>query len=423
MIDEDGRMVFAAVREAPSRVANFTVGKDGKLVCADDDDPVEIGGEFRAEHHNQGLVRALEDQFHLPRLPLARSPWNDWEPADVPKGPLVVKGKLVDLNGKPLAGARLSVEKYTRNREKNVTSGPSGEFSITLDEVRAFDTLTVESPDFATRVFTFHFGKKIKNRYSGDVFLHIEPTGLIPEPLCMGPGVEVNGRVVRDGKPVTGVTIGLKYLNYALDHPLEKLETKTDARGTFRFPHVLPETNFWAYAKVGSVENQGAAIPLPVHTTKEGSAVDVGELHVQKGRTLAGRVVFTDGKSPPHGMYLVASCPRAEGSLKFELDDTGRFAFAGLPEGPVEVSAFIARKFQPLGYRLSPTNKCLHPQFPVRLVGQLDRDIDDLTILFEPSEIPEQHPRVDVDPAVLADFNDAQAGPITGVPPKDYPPK
>ena len=112
-----------------------------------------------------------------------------------------------------------------------------------------------------------------------------------------------------------------------------------------------------------------------------------------------------------------------EGYRKFELDNTGRFRFTGLPEGPVEVSVDIAGDFQPRGYRFSPTNKCLDPRFPTRVVGQLDRDIDDLTILFEPSEIPEQHPRVDVDPAVFADFNDAQAGPITGVPPKDYPPK
>ena len=229
VIDEGGRMVFATVRDNPFNATNFTVAKDGKLVHTDDDDMVEIGGEFRAEHNNRGLVSALEDQFGLPRSPLAGIPWRDWEPADVPKGPLVVKGKLVDLNGKPVAGAKLSVERYRNNSEKNVNSGPSGEFSITLDEVRAFDRLTVESPDFATRVFTFYFDKTIKNAYSGDVILHIEPTGLIPEPLCMGPGVEVKGRVVRDGMPVAGVLIGLKYLDILRDHPLEELETKTDA--------------------------------------------------------------------------------------------------------------------------------------------------------------------------------------------------
>ena len=28
-----------------------------------------------------------------------------------------------------------------------------------------------------------------------------------------------------------------------------------------------------------------------------------------------------------------------------------------------------------------------------------------------------------IDPSIKADFNDAKAGPITGVPPADYPPK
>jgi hypothetical protein len=46
-----------------------------------------------------------------------------------------------------------------------------------------------------------------------------------------------------------------------------------------------------------------------------------------------------------------------------------------------------------------------------------------LTILLEPGEQRElglltAH---EMDPTVLADFNDAKAGPITGVPPAGYP--
>jgi hypothetical protein len=72
---------------------------------------------------------------------------------------------------------------------------------------------------------------------------------------------------------------------------------------------------------------------------------------------------------------------------------------------------------------LSPKNKCLNPMHPDELVGQLDHDITDLTILIEPYDPSRPRDRLRVDPAMLADFNDAKAGPITGVPPGDYLPK
>ena len=74
-------------------------------------------------------------------------------------------------------------------------------------------------------------------------------------------------------------------------------------------------------------------------------------------------------------------------------------------------------------YQVSAKNKCRNPHLLDVLEGQLDRDITDLTILLEPGQdagVGRIHvDRVDrVDPAVLADFNDAKAGPITGVPPR-----
>ena len=121
-------------------------------------------------------------------------------------------------------------------------------------------------------------------------------------------------------------------------------------------------------------------------------------------------------------MILVVSSPNAGGSLRLELNDTGRFTFKGLPDGLVSVRAFFHGKLQPLDYRLSPANRCLDPQIPTRLLGQLDRDIADLTILFEAGEQSQQDIPI-VDAAVVADFNDAKAGPITGVPPGAYPPR
>ena len=69
------------------------------------------------------------------------------------------------------------------------------------------------------------------------------------------------------------------------------------------------------------------------------------------------------------------------------------------------------------GYRLSVRNKCLDPLNPFRLIGKLDRDIDNLTILFEPGEEPEAN----YDPGPAADFKEARSGTIAGAPPGSVP--
>ncbi len=110
--------------------------------------------------------------------------------------------------------------------------------------------------------------------------------------------------------------------------------------------------------------------------------------------------------------------------LSSSLNEDGRFEVTGLPDG--SVSVFImqmddmgVQSTTLPGYRLSRKNKCLDPNFPDRLRGMVDRDITDLTILLEPGETPKRVP--EVAPALPADFNFAKAGPITGVPPGDFP--
>ena len=69
------------------------------------------------------------------------------------------------------------------------------------------------------------------------------------------------------------------------------------------------------------------------------------------------------------------------------------------------------------GYRLSASNKCLDPTFPDRLQGMIKDDITNLTILLDPGDAPEAASIIPygIDPARVADFEEAKAGPITGV--------
>ena len=101
------------------------------------------------------------------------------------------------------------------------------------------------------------------------------------------------------------------------------------------------------------------------------------------------------------------------------LNEQGHFQIHGLPDGIVFISMTYPSGPAVPAYRLSSKNKCLDPRRCLHLVGRITGDIRDLTILLEPGPPPESEiPDDDLDPAIVADYNDATFGPITGVPPQ-----
>jgi hypothetical protein len=230
----------------------------------------------------------------------------------------------------------------------------------------------------------------------------------------MGRGTVITGRIVRDAKPVPGVTVGLWRDVHGYDSLLGSPEVTTDADGRFRFPHAPVDSGCWLYVPPGNLEQAGVVPPRPLRTRAEDSTIDLGDIAVQHGRTVSGRVIFADGKPLP-AAEVVASADHAVGALRTKPDRSGRFTLVGLPEGQVKVCVYFpeAKSYAPAGYRVSARNKCLDPLNPWRLVGRIDQDMADLTILFEPGE----QPAPNFAPDLQAVFKESQAGPITGVPP------
>jgi RNA polymerase sigma factor (sigma-70 family) len=426
VIDKTGRMVLAIMADF-GNPASYTLDADGGLVyeaagAADDDD------DFVRKYTTAVVTRALEDALGLRRsigvlpTPKKKAPEPLPERAPAPKAPLVVKGRVVDVEGRPITGAEVENE---LGHMKKLKTGPAGDFSYVLTDVRGSVEVTVAATGMATRRFQFRFpdGDKLPARVPEP--LPITLSGLIPDPLRMSPGATVTGRLVRDGKPAAGVTVVLDCAGQHEHHPVfRKVEATTDRNGEFRLPHALPATEFWVKGKLGTVQDHGVVIPVRIRTGDDGSTLDAGVLDVQSGRTLAGRVIIlSDGKAPALNAKLFAVSANAGWQLEWKLDDRGRFEFKGLPDG--EVSLTLSNEggeSAPLRYGFSPKNKCRDPD-ALWLTGQLDHDILDLTILLEPTKEPEGRIKLNRDDTAIADFNDAKAGPITGVPPGDYPPK
>ena len=136
---------------------------------------------------------------------------------------------------------------------------------------------------------------------------------MVPAPLKLGAGAVVTGRVLRDGKPVAGVSMGLLQMTRGGDDYLGELTVMTDNQGRFRFDHAFTDQEFSAHTVTGSLANHGAITPRMFRTGADGSAIDLGEFEVKRGRRLAGRVVFADGKAIPSGprSWLHANTHRA----------------------------------------------------------------------------------------------------------------
>jgi hypothetical protein len=434
VIDKNGRVNLALVGQSGARILAWRVAKDGTL-STPVEDWVYSEDEFRLRRPGMdALESSLEELFGLPptahtasRSGTAPEDTEKSAPSKIEraKSPqaIVVKGSVVDLDGRPIQGATVSPAE-PRQAKNAVHTGPTGDFTLRVevetDSAFPMLVLKAEAPDTVTRIFQadLMLGKSLPEEWRQD--LTIDETGALSHALSLGPGVTVTGRVVKDGKPVSTMAIGLGFVDFNLDFLAGTPEATTDAQGVFRFEHVLPGTERSAFAWWDIKNGGDTIVPRRFGTGEDGTMVDLGQIEVKRGKTLAGRVVFSDGKKPYRDAVLVAQPLHAGSEILLNLDDQGRFRIDGLPSVPVSISIRFdgetADEKVPPGYRLSGRNKCLDPRFPWKITGRLDRDVMDLTVLFEPGEAFHPGYPSAVNPKAVLDFADARARTITGAP-------
>ena len=389
-VGQKGSGQSADVYEIFSWPSTFVIDRNGILV-----------GKF--DTFTDSLEGALEDQFGLPRAKPAPAVAGGRLEPPATKGPTKIAGKVIGPDGRPVAGAKVQAQMTQVLEREDIKTGPDGTFAFTAQGFFREFSIKVEAPGLASKMFK------------------TDADGQVREPLALGIGATVTGRLVRDGKPVANAPVGLGQVSGFMDHYLGHLESKTDAQGRFRFEHVYADDEFHAYAKTGALPDKGSVVPRRFKSGGDGTSVDLGDMEVRTGLTIAGRIVFTDGRAIPPKTKVLGYTEGAGGIIWADVDDRGRFEVRGLPEGEVGLGV----KFPDIstwhlpGYRLSAKNKCMDPLNRYRLMGQLPRDIADLVILFEPGE----DPPLSLDPGPLADYKEAKAGPITGAPPGEFPAK
>jgi protocatechuate 3,4-dioxygenase beta subunit len=296
-----------------------------------------------------------------------------------------VRGRVLDGEGKPVSGAVITTRGVTRNQstrfggnrdvDAQVVSDDDGLFEIRGETEFDAVGVEVEGRGLAKGIFTsLAAGDKVHD-------------------LKLNRGATVKGRLVRDGKPVSGVEVGISGADRSAEIYVGNFKEPTDKDGRFEFGSLPAKTAYQLYGIMKSFAESGALSTRPVMTEAVGSTNDLGDLPVGPAYVVEGQVRLKDGTAPPF-LRLNLSREEAWDSQQTEIDDDGRFRFAGVPSEVISISARLR------GYRLSTKNASLDPLNPFHLVGRIPGNKTNLVIEIEPGE---NHQRLDGDYQAVRD--------------------
>ena len=251
----------------------------------------------------------------------------------VPHG-IAVNGRVVDQNGKPVAGAsvataeaegggfgpggmrRMIVNRMRRGggNDPSVHTGNDGTFTVRLKE---------GTYDFVVS----HEGFSHAN-LSGQ---HVT-TSMKPLEVRLDPSVEITGRVVRSGAGVAGATVGTASMggDFASD--------MTQGDGSFRLADLSPGQMMLVVSKPDEFVQTIKPVTAP--------AKDL-VIELPAGGTVSGRVVDKSAGKPITSFEAGVTVPRGGGGMMvmtppmmqaFNSDD-GSFTLENVPAGQVQITA------------------------------------------------------------------------------------
>ncbi len=273
-------------------------------------------------------------------------------------------GRVLDPQKRPVAGAAVTTSGITiggstgygavpeRGDEIAVTDA-TGEFEIFLG--KRFDSagLHIDAPGMA------------RTRFAG-----VTPGGARHE-FLLPAGAVLVGRVVRDGKPVPGINIGVASVDRGAGTFTGDFVVGTDTNGVFVFPNLPAAREYQFYGVLDSLRGIGALPARVIRVGTEGSRTDMGTLSLSQGWRVAGEVRVTGAKAMPLGSRLILSREDAWDFSVIDLPANGRF---DLPNVPAErVSLRVGMQ----GYRAVGKSPVL---------GRLESDRTGLVLEMEPGK-------------------------------------
>lgn len=346
-------------------------GDDGRFVLLSLDPALKFRIVVTAEGYRAQRSELIDPVFGATSVQLAQPP------AEVPPAQMV-RGRVVDTAGKPVVGA--VVEPFGCKRADRrwwgslpgvdplSVTNQEGEFFITcVEPAEAFD-LEVQSPRHAKRRF------------------ELIPTGNDAEKnkLTVESGVIVRGRLVRDGNPVSGASLGLVDVDRGGDSFVGHFEIATNAQGLFEFFYMPPQMDYYLYTLMERQPEIGALPLRRVTVDKSDTVMELGDLELGAAHIVQGRILLTDGKSLPGPIQLLLGREGAWDSQRVMVAGDGVFRFDNVPhEESVTLSIRIP------GYRLASNRNRFQQVREWSIAMHVDGPREDVEIWFEPHRAPD----------------------------------
>ena len=284
----------------------------------------------------------------------------------------IILGRVLDPAKKPLANAVILLESgVPAGTDPMAVTDERGEFEIRSPQKFAGVDLRVEARGFARR--------------------HFRATHPGPErqDLMLTPGTALTGRVLRNGKPVKGITVGVVSVDRTDVNFTGDFVTGTGEDGRFVFPNLPPGREYAAYGLMDSLKGIGALPTRIIRVGGDNSTNNMGDWELAAGFRLEGEVRLSDSNAIPAHTHLTIGRDAAWDDSSTELPADGHFTFTNVPGEALVVNTRVD------GYRLSARNGSLDRLNPFRLLGCLESDKTNLLILLEPGKNLESDYRAD----------------------------
>lgn len=275
-----------------------------------------------------------------------------------------VLGRVLDARKRPMAGAEVSINGLTVGNSTSFGQQPSGTDVVAVSDsagefeiyvAKSFDSLglQIDAPGVARTKFT-----------------GMTPGGARRD-FVLSAGAALVGRVVRDGKPVKGINVGVASVDRGMEGFTGDFVVGTDPDGLFVFPSLPADREYQFYGVLDSLRGTGALPARVVRVGKDGSRTDLGVIRLTPGWRVAGEVRVANAKTLPVGSRLILAREGAWDFAIIDLPADGRFDLPNVPGEAVGLSVGMA------GYRAAAS--------PPKL-GHLGSDRTGLLFVMEPGK-------------------------------------
>ncbi len=208
---------------------------------------------------------------------------------------MVVRGSVVDLDGRPIAGAVLRLRRAQRgNRisgsDPSVTpvtiAAADGQFEATAGAEVAMVAYRASAAGFAPLELEWYRNEKK------------------PLEFRLGRGASVTGQLLHNGRPLPSVRVGIVQTDRTLGNTVTPELLSTDGDGVFRFDSLPPDRDYAIYTDLD--QKSFAALPVSlVRLPAHGKLAVLGKIATKPAGPFVVVLRTADGQGLPPGVVYI----------------------------------------------------------------------------------------------------------------------